>query len=205
MGREATIFNIEEFTYEKLILALRTGKGLKMTIEVDPNYGKYHFDGHRNCNVVFNPKKSLELNKICPVCRKPLTIGVLNRVEELADRKENSRIELGKPFLRLLPLHELISNYYKWPLNSNKTWELYNKLVDKFNSEFNILLNISFEDLSKIIDIEFAEIIISNRKGNIKVKPGYDGVYGEPILDKVYKKEKINLKKRAQKGLNDFV
>src|SRR3989338_8375429 len=83
MGREANVFEMEELNYRNIIEAIRTRKGFLETIEVDPNYGKYHFDGHRNCGVSMSPKESKEYNNICPKCKQELTIGVLNRIEKL--------------------------------------------------------------------------------------------------------------------------
>jgi uncharacterized protein (TIGR00375 family) len=211
LGREATVFEFNKLTYANIINAIRTGNGLKMTIEVDPSYGKYHFDGHRACNVVMEPKESTKLNKICPICKKPLTIGVLNRIEELADRDEGYIKPDGKPFLRMLPLHEIISNLKSMPLNSKKTWEIFYTLLSVFGNEFEILLNADREKIAKLTDIGLADAIISNRQGKIKVIPGYDGVYGQPVLGKelkdLPKKEEKMIQKRnpIQKGLNDFL
>ncbi len=201
LGREATVFDFESLTYYNVINALRTGNGLSFTIEVDPAYGKYHYDGHRNCNVVLSPKDSLKQNNICPVCRTPLTIGVLHRVEQLADKPEGRKKPNAIPFLRLLPLHEIISHLYKTPLNSKKTWTIYNSLIKEFGNEYNILLDVPEERLRQFSP-ELSEIIISNRKGTIKIKPGYDGVYGIPLINRT-SAEPVK-KKSPQKGLNDF-
>ena len=201
LGREATILDLEELSYQNIIKALRTGGGLKMTIEVDPSYGKYHIDGHRNCGIELEPSESIKINNICPVCKKPLTIGVLQRVESLADLEVGRKKENFIPFLRLLPLHELISLIYKWPLNSKKTWAIYDSLIEKFDNEYNILLNIN--DFQGLIDEDLINAIISNRKGEIKVKPGYDGVYGIPILGDVEIKPNV-IKEKKQKDLTDF-
>ena len=104
IGREATIFELKELTYKGLIKALRTKEGLLGTIEVDPAYGKYHFDGHRNCKICLSPKESIKLKDICPVCGKQLTIGVDHRVNELADREEGFKPKGAKDFKRLIPL-----------------------------------------------------------------------------------------------------
>ncbi|MBW2988589.1 endonuclease Q family protein, partial [Candidatus Woesearchaeota archaeon] len=132
LAREANIFELDELSYDALLRAIRTGEGLKLTIEVDPSYGKYHFDGHRNCGVRLEPKKSLELHKICPVCRQPLTIGVLNRVEELADREEGFKPKEAHDFLTLLPLAEIISRVLGVGINSKGMWAAYNKLIKAF-------------------------------------------------------------------------
>jgi len=182
IGREATVFNIKELTYKNIIKAIRTSEGLNSTIEVDPNYGKYHFTGHRNCSVSLNPVASLKVKGICPMCKKELTVGVADRIEELAKREEGYKPENAKPFTKLIPLHELIASHYNTrSLTSKKIWEIYNKLINYFKSEFNILLNVEKEELRKIIDDKLVSLIIKNREQTLKVKPGYDGTYGEII------------------------
>ncbi len=110
IGREATIFDLPKLTYKNLIKAIRTKKGYMGTIEVNPAYGKYHFDGHRLCHFSCSPKEAIKkYNNICPVCHKPLTIGVEHRLEELADRPESYKPKNASPFKTLLPLHELLA------------------------------------------------------------------------------------------------
>ena len=108
IGREATIFDIPELSYDNIMKAIRTGEGLKATIETPPEYGKYHWDGHRLCNFSCSPEETKKLNGICPVCKKPLIIGVDNRVEEVAKFPAGHRGKSSKPFYKLLPLHEVI-------------------------------------------------------------------------------------------------
>lgn len=190
LGREATIFDCS-LEYKEIINAIRTGSGLHSTIEVDPNYGKYHYDGHRKCNVCLAPSES---STRCPVCNRPLTIGVLNRVEKLADRPEGYRPEGYKPFKRLIPLAEILSGFLGVKQMYSKTvFSKYLDITNKFKSELNVLLNESRENLLRILDEKLVDIIIRNRKGQIRVKPGYDGVYGVPILDE-----------NPQKSLGDF-
>ncbi len=201
IGREATVFDID-LTYKNIINALRTKKGLIETIEVDPSYGKYHFDGHRNCDICLNPKESNKLNKICPKCGKPLTIGVLNRVEELADRKEGFKPPEAKPFKSLIPLSEIIADVLGIKqIQSKKVGTIYEKLIKNFSSEFNILLNVSFENLIKVIDSNLAQAILDIRNGDIKIKPGFDGVYGKPYFPKI--KEHTS-KEKKQISLDEF-
>ncbi|MEK9184803.1 MAG: DNA helicase UvrD, partial [Patescibacteria group bacterium] len=150
------------------------------TIETDPAYGKYHYDGHRACNFSCSPAKTKELNGICPVCGKELTIGVDYRIEQLAKMPAGYFPAKRKKFYKILPLHEIIAFQLKSSLSSKKTWQLYNKLIEKFGSEFNVLIDVEKPDIIKAgFEQELAELIINNRIGNLKVKPGYDGVYGE--------------------------
>ncbi|MBW2991290.1 endonuclease Q family protein [Candidatus Woesearchaeota archaeon] len=205
IGRESTVFEFKELTYANLIKALRTGEGLVETIEVDPNYGKYHFDGHRNCNVSFSPEESKKHNGICPVCKRPLTIGVLNRVDELADRKQGKPKD-AKPFKRIIPLHEILSLVLKSSMATKKVWAKYYEILKAGKNEFDILLNVSKEELLKVADKEIVDIIMLNRQGKLEIKPGFDGEYGVPLLNgkEVVKEEKPELVKKSQTGLGDF-
>lgn len=184
IGREATIIDSKgSLSYQSLIDAIRTNT-IFGTIEVDPAYGMYHYDGHRNCNFSCSSQETKKLNKICPVCGDELTIGVEYRVEELADRPAGFIPKQAKKFYKLLPLHELISIFTSFGLASKKNWNIYNDLINKFQTEFNILLNIEKQELkdNKIPD-KLIDLIMKNRIGNIKVIPGYDGVYGKPLLE----------------------
>lgn len=195
LGREATIFDCD-LKYKSILNSIRTGEGLKGTIEASPEYGKYHIDGHRNCNIMMNYEESKKLNKICPVCKKEMTIGVEYRIEELADRKEPENVPY---YIKILPLHELISAVYGVKqFTSKKVIDIYNILIKNFNTEYNILLEVPEEKLKTVIDEKLARVIILNRMNKLKINPGYDGVYGEIVLDD---KEKV-LKKN--KSLGDF-
>ena len=183
IGREATIFDCS-LTYSDILNSIRTGEGLKETIEVDPGYGIYHFDGHRKCKICFSPAESKEHHNLCPKCGKNLTIGVANRVEELADRPEGYKPENAPGFRRMIPLAELLSGFLGIKQLYSKTiFGKYMGLIEKFGSEFDILMNTPREELLNTLDGKFVDIIMLNRKGGIKVKPGYDGVYGVPILE----------------------
>lgn len=182
MGREANVFDIKP-SYNELINAIRTRKGFVMTIEVDPAYGKYHYDGHRLCNFSCSPQESKKLNNICPVCKTKMTIGVENRVEELADRPAGFKPDGAVPFKSLIPLAEIISAFTGKGVSTKGTWALYNSWIEKFGTEFNILLDVPEEELIKF-NKEIGEAIIKVRKREIKIKPGYDGAYGVPIFNK---------------------
>ncbi len=184
LGREATVFDLSKLSYDNVIKAIKQ-KSFKETIEVDPNYGKYHLDGHRKCDVCLEPQESNKLNGKCPKCGRELTIGVLNRVEELADREMGFVPKNYIPFKRLLPLSELISGVFGVGLSTKTAWAEYWKLVKVFENENNVLLKVKVEDLEKVVHPKLAEAIILNREGKIKIKPGYDGEYGKPVLDKV--------------------
>ena len=188
LGREATEFDCE-VKYKDIINAIRTKKGLKRTIETWPEYGKYHFDGHRNCKVCFSPNETKQHKGICPKCGRLLTIGVENRIEELADREKGMK----ESYIKLIPLHELIGVVYNIKLlNSKKVDDVYNLFIKEFGNEFNVLLKVSFEDLKKV-DEKVAGVVIRCREGKINVKPGYDGEYG-----------RVDLEKKEQKNLMNF-
>ncbi len=198
IGREATVFEMKELTYDNLIKAIRTKEGLIETIEVDPSYGKYHYDGHRDCNVSLDPKDSENIRNICPVCKRKLTIGVLHRVEELADREEGFAPNGSKPFRSLIPLSEIISFVLKSNLSSRKVWEEYNKLVNSFGSELNVLLEAEEGRMKNVVNEKVVELILKVRSEKVEIKPGYDGVYGELVI------EKKESSKSPQKSLKDF-
>jgi len=188
IGREATVFDLKELTYKNLIKAIRIGEGLVETIEVNPNYGKYHYDGHRNCDISFSPEESKKHDNICPKCKRKLTIGVLNRVDELADRKD-VKPKNAKPFIRLIPLHELISLHLSAGIATKKVWAKYYEILKAGENELDVLLNVSKEKLLEVADKELVDLIIKNRQGKLKVKPGFDGEYGVPLIgDKPPKK-----------------
>ena len=132
-----------------------------------------------------------------------MIIGVLNRVEELADRPEGFRPKGVPDFKSLLPLTELIALHYNQAVFSKKVFALYNSFIEKFHNEFNILLNVEREELEKI-DEKLADLIIKNRGGKIHVIPGYDGVYGKPVLSGEFKNAEIPAIRKRQKSVTDF-
>lgn len=197
IGREATVFEVKELTYDNIAKALRTKEGLVETIEVDPAYGKYHYDGHRGCGVSLSPEEARRLNNICPVCKRPLTIGVLHRVEELADREEGFVPEGSKPFRSLIPLSEIISIVLGSSLNSRRVWEEYNKMIKAFGSELKILMEVSKERMKNVVNEKIVDLILKVRSGEMKIKAGYDGVYGKLLMNG-------RKTKKPQKTLKEF-
>ncbi len=211
LGRECNVFDLKELSYWKLWDAVRKKdkKRFLFTVEVDPAYGKYHWTGHRNCNVNLSPKQALRLNNICPVCRKQLTIGVEQRVEELADRPEGFISENAIPYKKLIPLSELIKTVFKINTLYSKTiWAEFDKLIKQFGTEFNVLLEAPKEELEKITKKQLIDLIMKNRQGKVKIIPGYDGVYGQPVFEEEtfrrFEKEQKNIKTPSQKTLSDF-
>lgn len=197
LGRECTVFDCN-LSYKKILNAIRTGEGLKSTVETDPNYGIYHYDGHRKCGVCLSPSETKKVKGVCPKCGRQLTIGVEYRIEELASREMGFRPAGAKDFVKLTPLTELIAAVWDIrQLGSAKVWAEYNKLVKEFGNEFNVLLNTSREDLLKVSPVKLVDVIMKNRSGELRVSPGYDGVYGK--ID-ISDSERM----RKQKTLEDF-
>jgi uncharacterized protein (TIGR00375 family) len=190
LGRESTIFKLEKtekLSYDLILKQIRENSFIG-TIETDPAYGKYHFDGHLGCGFSCGPEKTKELNRICPKCSKPLVIGVDYRVNELASKDADNKSK--KKYYTILPLHEILSLGLGVGMNAKKTWDVYNKLIEKFGNEFNILLNISKEEIIRILGNNLlADLIIKNRHGKINVVAGYDGSYGKAVLERDGKAE----------------
>jgi uncharacterized protein (TIGR00375 family) len=180
IGREANVFDIE-LSYRSIMEAikLKDPKKFLYTIEFFPEEGKYHFDGHRLCNVCLSPAESKKHGNLCPVCGKPLTIGVLNRVEELADRPEGAKPSLVIPFKHLVPLEEIIAEALGMLPGAKKVDAEYQLLIKKFGNEFNILLEASQLELQAATLPEIAEGISRVRDGKVIIDPGYDGVFGK--------------------------
>ena len=180
IGREANVFDTE-LSYPAIINTIKEKDASKFlyTIEFFPEEGKYHFDGHRNCNISLSPKETKKYNNICPNCGKPLTIGVLNRVEELADRPDDFKPENAIPFKSLIPLTEIIADVLAVGSETKQVIEEYENLIEKFENEFNILLEVSRSELEVATLPEIAEAIIRVRQGKVFIEPGYDGVFGK--------------------------
>jgi len=188
IGRESTALNCD-LDYSKIINAIRKNK-IASTVEVDPNYGKYHLDGHRNCDVVLTPEEANKHNNTCPKCGKPLTIGVLHRVEELADRPEGYTPKNRPPFKTLLPLSELISAVSGYGVATKRAWAFYDRLVNG-TSEMNVLLEMPEAELKRRTHEKIADAVMKNRAGSVEVSGGYDGVYGEAVLDSMTRQQRL--------------
>jgi uncharacterized protein (TIGR00375 family) len=196
IGREANVFDTE-LSYKGMAEALKTKDNKKFlyTIEFFPEEGKYHFDGHRNCEISLSPKESKKYNNICPKCGRPLTIGVLNRVEEMADRPEGYKPANLIPFKNLIPLEEIIAEALGVKPGGKEVVKQYDNLIKKIGSEFKVLLDSPKEELEENTLSEISEGILKVREGKVSVEPGFDGVYGKiKIFTGNSKKKKINQK-----------
>jgi uncharacterized protein (TIGR00375 family) len=181
IGREANVFDLANLSYQNLLEAIKTKDSQKFlyTIEFFPEEGKYHYDGHRSCNISFSPEESKKYNNLCPVCGKPLTIGVLNRVDELADRPSGFKLESAIPYKSLIPLEEIIADSLGLTVNTRQVQEEYKNLIKQFGNEFNVLLNVDRQELEAASHPEIAEGVIRVREEKVFIEPGYDGVYGK--------------------------
>ena len=197
LGREANVFNLPSLSYSSIVAAIKTKnpESFLYTVEFFPEEGKYHYDGHRNCAVNLSPQESKKINNICPVCRKPLTIGVLSRVEELADRPDGFEPENAIPFKKLVPLEEIIAEALGVTVSAKKVSTEYNKLIERFGSEFEILLKVSSSELESVFSPEIAEGIVRVRDGRLEVEPGSDGVFGKIKIFPKGEKESLSKQK----------
>ncbi len=225
IGREATVFDLEELSFQAISEAIKRPAGnnttneqltmtndqstinneqlkitknyIAYTIEFYPEEGKYHYTGHRACNVRQSPQETAKLGTICPTCGKSLTVGVMHRVEELAGRSEadlkiNKKIIPGTkftgiysdqfparpPYVMLVPLQEIISESLGSPVGSIKVQTVYEYLCNALEGEFNVLLNAEISQITSFSDAKTAEGVEKVRNGNIVIDPGYDGVFG---------------------------
>ncbi|MBI2020604.1 DNA helicase UvrD [Candidatus Daviesbacteria bacterium] len=187
------------------------------TIEFYPEEGKYHYTGHRNCNVKYAPEDTLAKGTTCPVCGKGLTVGVMERVEEIASRSAD---ELGvmsdegiiksktQPsragYRKLVPLHQIIAEAFGNAPTSQRVINEYKKLVTSLGGEIKVLTKVSIEEIEKVSGPKVAEGVLKVRKGDLKIDPGYDGVYGVvKIWSETSSEEEKEVKGQPQLGLFD--
>ncbi|NCO00068.1 DNA helicase UvrD [Candidatus Falkowbacteria bacterium] len=181
IAREANVMEIAgEPTYQKIYDNLKKRRGLKMTIEFYPEEGMYHLDGHRDCSFDCEPSLTKKYKNICPVCKKPLVIGVLNRVEDLADRKPGFHPKNAVPYKKIVELDKIIAEALGIKSrNSFTVQKQYHALIKEFGSELFILLDLDLNKLSSTVDHRIIEGIKRMRAGELIIKPGFDGQYGQ--------------------------
>lgn len=227
--REATVYDMPQghaLSFAALSTALKNYKKetdlphISATIEFYPEEGKYHFSGHRSCNIRWSPEEVKEKGTICPVCGKPITVGVLNRVEKLAGRSE-LELQLSKkqvgtypisttysaalphrpPYIMMVPLAEIIAEVLHVQSYSVKVRSEYDKLVTHFGGEFNVLVKTPAEKIAKLSGPQMAQALAKVRNGDITIIPGYDGVFGtvkiwggeDKEMDKTSRREQMSL------------
>lgn len=177
LGREANLFRIP-LSYDGLYRAIETGEGLEGTIEFFPEEGKYHFDGHRKCHLCLTPDQTLRYGGKCPICGKKITVGVANRVQQLADRPEGFVKTGAKPFESLVPLPEVIAASTKHSAVSAKVINQYEDMLKKLGPEFAILREVPIEEIKQVSGSLIAQGILRLREGKVEREPGFDGEYG---------------------------
>ncbi|MBI3980855.1 DNA helicase UvrD [Candidatus Microgenomates bacterium] len=244
LGREATVFNLENLSYKAIreaimepsikqqVLSIKGEKAeplntgylplntISYTIEFYPEEGKYHFTGHRNCNVRQTPEETKKYGSVCPTCGKSLTVGVMHRVEELAGRTEGD-LRLNKkeingipilgfyselfpqrpPYVMLVPLQEIIAEAVGAQVNTEKVQSEFNKLINSLGSEFEVLINCDVREIASIAGEKIAEGVEKVRKGDIVIEPGYDGVFG---VVKIWNEKEETIIDESKKQLSLF-
>ena len=189
IGREANILDTE-ISYDSLMNAIKTRKGFLGTIEFFPEEGKYHYDGHRDCGVSLSPKETRHHDYLCPLCGKKLTVGVMHRVEKLADREHGFKPADAPAFTSIIPLSEIIAEGFQCGVNTKKVDAFYLHLLSQLGNEFRILMDAPLDDIERAGTPLLREAISRMRAGNVHIAPGYDGEYGKiRIFEEVERKE----------------
>ena len=215
LGREATVLQVKnsklkgkssaekskifnDFNFKDLSAAIKQDKNsaweIAYTIEFHPEEGKYHYSGHRNCGIKQSPEETKKKGTVCPVCGKPLTLGVMHRVEQLAGRpaikpvkKQNQAGLVGyynpgdknrPPYVMLVPLVEIIAESFNIGVSSIKVKNEYENLIKTFVSEIEILTQTNYQEIAKVAGSKIAEGIKKARSGDVFIEPGFDGVFG---------------------------
>ncbi|MEK7165264.1 MAG: endonuclease Q family protein [Patescibacteria group bacterium] len=227
--REATIYDIPasyQLSFGAISQALKNYRKdtslphISATIEFYPEEGKYHFSGHRACSIRWSPQDVKEKGTICPVCGKPITIGVLNRVEKLAERTEEElkliKKQVGNthvsatysesfpnrpPYIMMVPLAEIIAEVMGVQSFSVKVRLEYDKLVTHFGGEFNVLVKVGEEEIAGVSGSSLSDAIGKVRNGNITIIPGYDGVFGTVQIESKVAETVIDQKEKEQMSL----
>ena len=177
IGREANIFDTG-LSFDGIARAIRTREGFDGTIEFFPEEGKYHYDGHRPCKARLTPQQTVESGYRCPACGKKVTLGVLHRVQALADRKTGLRPDGARPFRSLIPLREIISDTVRVGVQTKKVDRPYFDLLEKLGSELTILMDVPTDGITSAGYPAIAQAIARVRAGDVTIEPGYDGEYG---------------------------
>ena len=211
LGREATVFDTG-LDYHAIRKAMATGDGLLGTVEFFPEEGKYHLDGHRDCVVVIMPEETRRYKGICPKCGKPLTVGVLNRVEGLADRSEGEKPQSARPFFSLIPLTEILSEIMQVSSPTKKVLAAAERLTGRLGGELPLLIDTDLEEIRSVAGETLALAVKRMRAGDVHKEAGYDGKFGRVRVfrdneqDMLFAKDFAGTptrKKRAASGKKD--
>lgn len=181
IAREATVFDFDDVSYQEIYDTIKekNTKKIKYTIEFYPEEGMYHFDGHRACGIRMSPKETKKQKGICPVCKKPLVVGVMYRVDELADREMGFMPKGAPKFKKLVELDKIIANALGIKSRTSKRVqsEYYNILNQGF-TEMNVLLDLDLEEIKQLTSPIIAEGIRRVKAGELRIEGGFDGQYG---------------------------
>lgn len=184
LGREATVFDTA-LSYQGVFNGIQSGEGVASTIEFFPEQGKYHADGHRACGVRLSPAETVASGYRCPACGGKLTVGVLHRVECLADRPEGVRPEGAPPFRSVIPLIDLISGALEVGCAAKRAQKMYLDLLQQVGNEFHVLLEAPLEEVARASSARLARAVGMMREGKVEIDPGYDGRYGTVAVNPV--------------------
>lgn len=189
MGREANIFDTD-MSYPAIMEALRSRKGFAGTIEFFPEEGKYHYDGHRLCGVSLTPEETKKYDYLCPMCGKRVTVGVMHRVDELADRADGAKPKSARPFRSIIPLPEIISEAMQVGVGSKAVDNVYQRMLAALGSEFRILIDAPLSAVEEAGFPRLGDAIARMRAGKVYIAPGFDGEYGKVrILEEVARRK----------------
>jgi uncharacterized protein (TIGR00375 family) len=193
LAREATVYDTE-FSYRGIYNALSNpkDKGLVGTIEFFPEEGKYHYDGHRNCKVRWHPQETRKHQGICSVCGKPVVVGVMARVEDLADRKEGEKSARWRPYYNIISLPELIAQAKDCGVASKAVQQVYHEMLGQLGNELFILQEAPLRDIERSAGSLLAQGVQRMRQGKVKIAAGYDGEFGTIELFSQEDRERIN-------------
>lgn len=180
LGRNANILNTN-LSYKDIVNAIKTGnpKHFLGTIDLFPQEGKYHYAGHRKCGICWDPLETLKNKGICPVCGKKVTLGVMDRIVQLSDRKNLSERKNQIPYYSIIPLKEILSEINEVGPKSQKITGIYNDLIHKAGPELDFLLNLPLDNIKKLCNSIITEGIKRMRNKEIHIKEGFDGEYGK--------------------------
>ena len=200
IGREANVFDCNMDYFEIMqVIKKKDKKRFLYTVEFFPEEGKYHYDGHRECKVLMSPAETKKEHGKCPVCGKGVTVGVMHRVDELADRPVGFAPKNAIPTKHMVPLEEVIAEAFDCGVNTAKVRKEYERLINEAGSEFAMLLDLSDDEVNEICPPKVAEGIIKVRQGKLNITPGYDGEFGK--INIFGEKEEIIPKGPRQIGL----
>ncbi|MBN1858718.1 DNA helicase UvrD [Candidatus Bipolaricaulota bacterium] len=189
LGREATVLELPIASYAGVIDALygRNVGRIAETIEFHPQQGKYHFDGHRQCGVAWDPERTMSTDGRCPVCGKPLTLGVLHRIHAIADRdrdRDRSRNQdrdnpiSTAPYTMLIPLEQILSQVFAVGVGTRSVQRAYATLISEVGPELFVLREATQDQLAGAMSFDLARAVLAVRDGDVEIEPGYDGRYG---------------------------